>query len=519
MTQLRKSYFWSPSTWKLRLKHGSRTQSTTSTAEEFHSAHSFILNNHIDPMKNPVEERSEAVPRYSSSVYSEHEDACSPVLRLSNNKNKKEDLTGCLKRKMKSLTAPNQMAPNRRHSRPYAVSSGEWVLVPTTESSLGRIGQVLSLDDLTEMQFSYHFDTALKVFIKVYAMAKVMEVAFLSYGCELDNAETGLQYWIKHAEAEVRTNSLAVLIEVVENLFYALYSRVIIEMAGIELCALFKLQLRPAVGSRQFFLPDANHMYRLLLACKDNLDDTNVCESLQEGVVHQWQEGFLRRLALKEIEKGFNPDDMLGYRRFAQSIVSDPTCAYVAKWRSLVPFFDTIPSEILAVMSEKWFTVLPKVVLPDDVPSGQLPFVDLKRANPMQWEKEIILDYRLATLGKLEGRSIGEERRDDPKIRLLSLARCRKCICTSVCLCSWACTYRVKSACPCSERHVRIMMARRCKETGPFDFTIRANTAARACWEGLAMLRRDVKDDTILLEWREAFEVFELTIQKERWAD
>lgn len=336
---------------------------------------------------------------------------------------------------------------------------------------------------------------------------------------QLDDTETGLSYWISRAETEVRSGELAVVIEIAENLFYALYSRMIIEMAGIELCALFKIELRSATGSRQLHLPDPNHMYRIFLACKDNLDNYNVCELLQEGIVHKWQNAFVRRLATKETEKGFTPDDMLGYRRFAQNVVSDHRSAYVSKWRSLVPFFPSIPKEILIIMSEKWFTVMPKATPPDDVPVSELPFIDLKLANPAQWEKELILDHRLASMGKLEGRSIGDERRDDPKIRLLYLAKCHKCICTSTCLCSKECTRYVESACPCSERYVRLMTARLSKEPGPFDFSARANTAARACWEGLAMLRRDVSDEAFLLEWSEAFAVFELEIQKERWGN
>jgi hypothetical protein len=324
-------------------------------------------------------------------------------------------------------------------------------------------------------------------------------------------------YWIKRAEAEVRTGDLAVLIQIVENLFYALYSRVIIEMAGIELCALFKVELQPPAGSRKIRLPDPDHMYRIFLACKDNLDNHNVCEMLQEAIVHRWQEIFLRRLAKTEIENGLNPDDLPGYRQFARNVLSDPYSAYVAKWCYLVPFFPSISKKILIGMSEKWFTVLPKAALPDDVPSSQLPFIDLKRCDPKQWAKELIQDYRMASLGKLEGRSIGDERRDDPKIRLLNLAKCRKCICASTCLCARECTHYVESPCPCSERYVRLMAARLSKSPGRFDFSTRANTAARACWEGLARLLRDVSDEDILLEWSEAFAVFELEIQKERW--
>jgi hypothetical protein len=77
------------------------------------------------------------------------------------------------------------MAPNRRHSRPYAVSSGEWVLVPTSDYSPTSVGRALSLDDLNEVQLAYSFEGVLKVFIKVYAMAKVMQAIFLAFGVEV----------------------------------------------------------------------------------------------------------------------------------------------------------------------------------------------------------------------------------------------------------------------------------------------------------------------------------------------
>lgn len=77
------------------------------------------------------------------------------------------------------------MAQNPRHSRPYAVSSGEWVLVPTLDYSPTAVGKALSLDDLNEVQLAYSFEGVLKVFIKVYAMAKVMQAIFLAFGVEV----------------------------------------------------------------------------------------------------------------------------------------------------------------------------------------------------------------------------------------------------------------------------------------------------------------------------------------------
>lgn len=73
------------------------------------------------------------------------------------------------------------MALSQRPSRPYRVSSDEWV-IPSTPSTSPR---VLSLDDLSDVQLSIHFGNVLNIMIKLYAMAKLLQVVFLSYGVEV----------------------------------------------------------------------------------------------------------------------------------------------------------------------------------------------------------------------------------------------------------------------------------------------------------------------------------------------
>lgn len=425
-----------------------------------------------------------------------------------------------------------QMAPRSRHSCPYTVSSDEWV--SSSPSSSAAPSQVLSLHDLTQVQLASHFGAVLKIFTKIFAIAKVMHVVFLAYGLEvfwsllthlrtetdvsllqLDHAEMGLLLWIKRAEVEIRTDSLATLIEVVENLFYVLYSRLVMEMASIELCALFKMEARPMTTRLKFVLPEPNHLYRILLACKDFLDSPVICEVVQKDLVSQYQQNYIHRITLKHSEK-VPLDDILGFRRFAVNIVSDRTSIYYQKWNTLITIFDSIPADIMAVLAEKYLTVVPRIVPEDDVPFSELPFVRLQVINPVLWAKETILDHRIATLAKLQGRSVGEERREDGRFRLLSLAKQQKCICISVCSCAYDCTYNVERQCPCAEAQLRLMLARRRRGTGPSDFAMRATTLGRVCFEGLANLKRNVSEDELELEISNMFEIFELEIQKER---
>lgn len=326
--------------------------------------------------------------------------------------------------------------------------------------------------------------------------------------------------WVQRAEAEIRTDSLADLIEIVENLFYTLYSTIEFEMANIELCALFRMDPRPATTHEQFYLPDPNHLYRIFLAFKDVLDSPLVCEQSHSAIVQdtvaQYQEDHVRRLILREAAREFTKDDLLGYRRYALNIVSERTSAYCKKWSQLIGFFSNIPSDVMTLMSEKYLARVPRVVPEEDITAAELGFVDLKATHPAQWEREIILDHRMAALAKLEGKSVGEVRRDDPKIRLLSIVKYHKCVCTSLCFCALECTYNVERWCPCAERQLRLMLARRRKGTGRFSFATRANNLARFCFQGLATLRWDTSDDCLVAELGNLFDMFDVEIQKER---
>lgn len=81
-----KSRFWSVSAWKARLKRGDSAESTTSTVDEFLSAHSSMATNQTDQTNVGEDLADERTERYSSSVYSKDEDGCSVVLPPFDNK-------------------------------------------------------------------------------------------------------------------------------------------------------------------------------------------------------------------------------------------------------------------------------------------------------------------------------------------------------------------------------------------------------------------------------------------------
>lgn len=254
-------------------------------------------------------------------------------------------------------------------------------------------------------------------------------------------------------------------------------------------------------------------MYRIFVAMKEVLDSPSMSDRLYETLVHTNLEGYIRRLVGKEVDRGYNIEDTLGYRRFAMNIVK--TSTFIQKWSPIIPFFEDIPAEMMAIISEKYFTVVPKAALEGDMTAVELPFLDVKTADFNLWEREIVKDHRMAALAKLEGKSLGELRRLEDK-GLLYLAKQHKCICAQVCRCSHECTNSPEHFCPCSERQLRIMLAQNRKGPGRFNFALRTNTMARVCFENLALLQHSIRGEDLLKKLEEAMDLFEMEIMKER---
>jgi hypothetical protein len=48
------------------------------------------------------------------------------------------------------------------------------------------------MDDLDAVQLSTHFGTVMKIFTKIYAIAKLMHVVFLAYGVEVRSTASSM---------------------------------------------------------------------------------------------------------------------------------------------------------------------------------------------------------------------------------------------------------------------------------------------------------------------------------------
>ncbi|OQE12961.1 hypothetical protein PENFLA_c058G05937 [Penicillium flavigenum] len=400
--------------------------------------------------------------------------------------------------------------------RLYTVSSDDWVMVPSMPSPTSPT-KIVAPDHMDPVEESIHLGVIVRIFSKVYTMSKMMETITLYYGAEPDDSKTGLTYWITRSEQNVRTQKMAVLIDIVENLYYALYARLTIELASIELCGSFPIDAYEVRMEIPHLMPEADHLYRIALAFKEVLDSPQICAILRKDILAYFQQAYIDQP--REEKRSLFTTDPLGYRQFALRTVSHRRESYCEKWRQLIPFFNSISAETMATLSEKYLLLTPRRIPPDDIPFDHLPWLSLDAVGMEVWDTDVVNDRHLSERAQINGTGLGDERKKEPIPDLYYHVRQGKCICDSICQCSLHCIYDVERYCRCSERHVRIMAAKRGlahrRHNGP-TFAATASTIARKFFDGLAELKRDVKDTVIASELENAFEFFALLISNER---
>lgn len=311
-----------------------------------------------------------------------------------------------------------------------------------------------------------------------------------------------------HAEDVATSQSVVDLVDAVENLYYACYARLMLEIANVELCATSDLDVKHLSNksSASFRLPEPNHLLKIYLCCREILDAPSICHEINTALVHQYQDAYIHQ-ALDRItaEGGFILDDLLGYRASVMGVLTDRSSLFHQHWDS-EPLYTMPPAELLTELSEKYLAFLPKAPVVDPVPGTELPWMSSNGVDSERWERQIIRAHRQATLAKLEHRAIGDVRRDDGRRRLRDYLSERQCVCRATCTCASTCTADPERPCPCAERMLRIATARhggsRRRSLGA-----RSTSLAKAIFEGVAAMRRDVDEFAIAVELERGMEL------------
>ncbi|OOO12941.1 hypothetical protein OAory_01006900 [Aspergillus oryzae] len=399
------------------------------------------------------------------------------------------------------------MAPIPRPALPYTISSPEWNIFSEA---------VKALEDAIDDDASDWLHSVLSVFSKVYTVAKIIVTILMYYGIEVEDIPDSVPAHIRRAEQIVTSNSITDLIEAAESLYYSVYARLIMEIANVDLSTYFNLELRRTSRKDGFTLPEPDHLLKILAHCKDTLEAPTVCNHVNEDLIKFHQDEFIRRAMERAIGTGFFLDDLLGYRRYTMGIVSDTSSEFRSKWNHDTFLYQIPPEEILTVQSEKYLSFIPKPEAVLSFSGFDLPFIDRNSVDPGLWEGELVKDHRQSALAKMEGKGIGDVRRVDERRRPSDYMKERKCVCRSSCICSWECTSDPERPCPCADRMMQIMLAKRRKAPGTRDFATRCGSLAKAIFECASLIKRDIDDIEIAMELDRAFTLVDSEIEAQR---
>lgn len=331
---------------------------------------------------------------------------------------------------------------------------------------------------------------------------------------QFDYPERNLPFHIKLAEEIVTSNSANVLIGVVENLYYALYTKLIIEIANVDLCSRFERGSCPAINLR-FTLPIPQQVYKILMGFKDALDSPVVCSALNKRILRGHQQEFLQYASVRYAGME-SENDMYGYRRFTMGVVTDSASRFREKWTALSEMYKMPPGGVLTVLSQRYLSHLPKITAPYDIPGSELPFIDLESLAEDEWEKRRRAAHHDSTMAILVSSCIGAVRRDEAKRTLIDFVKEKKCVCQSRCKCAVECTYHPERFCPCAEYTMRILLSQERGTPGNTAFGLRCASLARAVFDGLSVLRTDLTNTDIAAEVERAIQLFSNEVRVQR---
>jgi hypothetical protein len=299
------------------------------------------------------------------------------------------------------------------------------------------------------------------------------------------------------------------LLKTIEDLYYAIYARLNIEIGNVQLCESFHFDIRRLAlnqkGMTDGYLPEPSHLNLIFQACKLLLRSDAICGFLDKEIVRQHQADFVRRAVETSAANGYVPEDLLGYRRYIQKLVSDPQSPFCRKWCGLNPVYKSAPGLVLATLSEKYLVILPKEK--KRLENEQIRKNAIARIiDPYKFERNRVLANREASSALLEGMTVGEYRRIEGKRSLTEYVHEAKCICFGFCSCALECTRRPDKGCPCSGR-MSVICATEEPERGQ-NFPDRCSELAEAIFEGLGAAKRGTTVEEIAMELKTGLDLF-----------
>lgn len=387
------------------------------------------------------------------------------------------------------LIPPHQLfSPPTPGIIPYAINSNDWYHKNYYSFDQQRAFSIAlkSPDDIWD---SVYGTTGV-----VYGIAKVFIALCRSFRIDLHTPAGNILTCVEKAERELRRGSVVDFVFAIEELYFNLYARLEIEIALLHFCSSFIIDGQKPKRDAIPTSPDPNHVYTILNVCKKTLGEQGVCSAFDDRLVRYYKHSYVEEMTRRYKIEGTLPLDPSGYRAHVNDTIEDTNSFTYRHWCQMYPELEHLSTEILAFLSEKYLPIYPRKVRTQ----YDYSFKSQQPESGVTRELNMICAHRLCSLARIEGKAVGELRREDESFSVMRYAREQKCICLDICACSGLCTRSGSTLCPCSSRWVRGILAHR--HESRYSFRDKCTVMGELTYESLAALKRELSDDLVQRE-------------------
>lgn len=127
------------------------------------------------------------------------------------------------------------------------------------------------------------------------------------------------------------------------------------------------------------------------------------------------------------------------------------------------------------------------------IPEMHLLFVGPETVGAAVWERGIIKAHRAQALAKLEGKTIGQIRREEDNFNVLHYVQEQKCVCIGSCTCAENCTNSPERKCPCAPRWMRGLMSQSLAQR--LNYQAYSKLVGAIVEEALEAMKRNAKEE------------------------
>ncbi|GAM37867.1 hypothetical protein TCE0_033r08151 [Talaromyces pinophilus] len=407
--------------------------------------------------------------------------------------------------------------PHRLFSTPkdgralYTINSKEWCYKHSHSADLykrGLSGDVKKLD--------YQWESVYGASGVVYGIAKIFIAMCRNFRIDLHTTSGSILAYVEKGEQELENGSVIDFIFAIEDLYSCLYARLDIEIGLIHFCSSFAGNGQKRRSKTQPQLPEPEHIYSILAMCKSALEDPSVCSAFDDRMVSYHQNYYVAEMTRRYRMHGTLPLDHTGFRAHVYETINDPRSHTFRHWCQIYPVLGHLHIDILTFLSEKYIPMYPRTSHKYGYTTFSAPGPYDSAENVAAWAENMKCAHRMCALARIEGKAIGQLRREENGFNIVRYASEQKCICLDVCSCSRLCTRSGNTRCPCSGRWMRGFHLY--QPDYEATFREKGTVMGELTYESLATLKRDLPEYLVQRELLAGINIIREEMIKQRIA-